>query len=139
MAGESSGSPIAPGDVARRLLIPALLAIALIGCGADSEDGSPPAAASGARECADRWNASGGDAVRYMSDLAEAGGEDAFVGSLDGDCVIYAQNPGDRGEVYVFEEKGGQWSEPKRADVPQRRRLDSNARILGGGRIALDE
>jgi hypothetical protein len=137
MAGESSGSAIAFGDVARRLVIPALLAIVLAGCG-DSDAGEPPPVVSGERECADRWNASGGDPMRYMSDIAEAGGEEAFVGSLDGACVIYAQNPGDRGEVYVFEERGAEWTEPKRADVPQRRQLASNARIVAGGRLALD-
>jgi hypothetical protein len=112
--------------------------IVLVGCG-DSDAGEPPAAVSGARECADRWNASGGDAVRYMSDLVEAGGEEAFVGSIDGACVIYVQNPGDRGEVYVFQERGGKWTEPKRADVPQRRQLDSNARLVRGGRLELDD
>jgi hypothetical protein len=132
-----SGSPIAVADVLRRLVIPALLAVVLVGCG-ESEDAESPAGTRGARECADRWNASSGDAVRYMADVAEAGGEEAFVGSLDGACVIYVQNPGDHGEVYVFEQRGGEWPEPKRADVPQRQQLDSNARIVEGGRIALD-
>jgi hypothetical protein len=136
-AAESSESPIALGDAARRLLIPALLAIVLAGCGEDS--GSSAGTGDGAaRECADSWSASAGDALPYMSDLAKAGADSAFVGAADGECVIYVQNPGDQGEVYVFTARGDRWSAPKRGDVPELRRLDGNARVLAGGRIELD-
>ena len=136
-AAESSGSPIALGDAARRLLIPALLAIVLAGCG---EGSGSPAGADGdaARGCADSWNESAGDALPYMSDVAKGGADTAFVGSAGGQCVIYVQNPGDQGEVYVFTARGDTWAAPKRGDVPELRRLDSNARILAGGRIELD-
>jgi hypothetical protein len=136
MAGESSGSPIALLDALRRSAIPVLLAVALAGCGEDSEPPGP--AGAGARECADSWNAADGEVVAYVADIAEDGGDEAFVGSADGECVIYVENPSDSGEIYVFTARGRRWREPKRADVPELRRLDSNARILPGGRIELD-
>ena len=136
IAAESSRSPITFGDVARRLLIPAALAIVLAGCG---DDTAAPAGAEGeARECADRWNAADTTARPYMADVAKGGGEDAFVGRADGACVIYVQNPGDQGEIFVFTESGSDWPAPKRADVPELRRLEPNARILAGGKIELD-